>query len=100
LGQTVDLIEKRKGIKIDLDTIPLDDLKTYELFSGGHTIGVFQFSRPKMREYLSKLKPKNINDLSAMNVLYRPGPMDLIPDFIEKRAGRKEVTCLHPVMKD
>ena len=100
LGQTIDEIEKRKGIKIDLDTIPLDDIKTYELFSNGHTIGVFQFSRGKMREYLAKLKPKNINDLAAMNALYRPGPMDLIPDFIDNKAGKKEVTYLHPIMKD
>src|SRR5205085_9566273 len=100
LGQTIDLIEKRKGIKIDLDSLPLDEIKTFELFSNGNTIGVFQFSRPKMREYLAKMKPKNINDLAAMNALYRPGPMDLIPDFIDKKAGKKEVTYLHPVMQD
>jgi len=99
LHESVDLIEKRHGKKIDLDTLPLDDAKTYELFSSGHTIGIFQFSRPKMREHLSRLKPKNINDLAAMNALYRPGPMDLIPDFIERKSGKKEVTYLHPDME-
>lgn len=99
LQQAVDLIEERHKIKIDLDTLPLDDAKTYELFSNGHTIGIFQFSKPKMREYLAKLKPKNINDLAAMNALYRPGPMDLIPEFIDRKHGRKDVTYLHPDME-
>jgi DNA polymerase III subunit alpha len=99
LQQAVDLIKNRHNIDIDLDTLPLDDAKTYELFAAGNTIGIFQFSKPKMREYLSKLKPKNINDLAAMNALYRPGPMDLIPDFIERKHGRKEVTYLHPDME-
>ncbi len=95
LQQAVDLIEKRKGIRIDLEALPLNDEKTYEIFSSGHTIGIFQFSRPKMREYLAKLKPKDINDLAAMNALYRPGPMDLIPEFIERKHGKKEVKYLH-----
>jgi DNA polymerase-3 subunit alpha len=96
ISQTLELVEKRRGLKIDLDTLPLDDAETYELFSNGNTIGIFQFSRGKMREYLSKLKPKNINDLAAMNALYRPGPMDLIPDFIERKYGRKTIEYLHP----
>lgn len=99
LQQTVNLIKKRHNKSIDLDTLPLDDEKTYELFSTGNTIGIFQFSKPKMREYLSKLKPKNINDLAAMNALYRPGPMDLIPDFIDRKHGRKDVTYLHNDME-
>jgi len=99
LQQATDLVEKRRGIKIDLDSLPLDDTKTFELFSTGQTIGIFQFSKPKMREYLSKMKPKNINDLAAMNALYRPGPMDLIPDFIDKKSGKKEITYLHEDIK-
>lgn len=99
LQQSIDLIKKRHNIDIDLDTLPLDDAKTYEMFSSGNTIGIFQFSKPKMREYLSKLKPKNINDLAAMNALYRPGPMDLIPDFIDRKFERKEVTYLHKDME-
>jgi DNA polymerase III subunit alpha len=100
LSQTIDLIYTRHNVKIDLDKLDLTDVKTYELFSNGNTIGVFQFSRPKMREYLSKLKPKNINDLAAMNALYRPGPMDLIPEFIEKKHNTaKEVKYIHPIME-
>ncbi|MFI5211692.1 MAG: DNA polymerase III subunit alpha [Ignavibacteria bacterium] len=99
LQKSVDLIKDRKNIDIDVDTIPLDDAKTYEMFSNGHTIAVFQFSKAKQREYLSKLKPKNINDLAAMNALYRPGPMDLIPEFLDRKNGKKEVTYLHPDME-
>ena len=99
LQQASDLIEQRHNVRINLDTLPLNDEKTYEIFSTGHTIGIFQFSKPKMREYLAKLKPKDINDLAAMNALYRPGPMDLIPEFIERKHGKKEVTYLHPDME-
>lgn len=99
LQQAVDLIYVRHKLKIDLDSLPLDEPKTFELFANGYTIGIFQFSKPKMREYLAKLKPKNINDLAAMNALYRPGPMDLIPEFIERKHGRRDVTYLHPDMK-
>ncbi len=99
LQHAIDLIEKRHGLKINLDTLALDDVKTFELFSSGNTIGIFQFSKPKMRECLSKLKPKNINDLAAMNALYRPGPMDLIPDFIDRKSGKKEAAYLHPNME-
>lgn len=100
VGRTIDLVNKKYSLNLTPETIPLDDEKTYELFSNGSTIGVFQFSKSKMREYLAKLKPKNINDLAAMNALYRPGPMKLIPDFIEKRFGRKPITYLHPKMEN
>lgn len=100
LSQAIELINTRHNVKINLDKLNLDDEKTYELFSNGNTIGVFQFSKPKMREYLSKLKPKNINDLAAMNALYRPGPMDLIPEFIEKKHNaEKEIKYIHPIME-
>lgn len=100
LQQAVDLIQQRHNIKINLDTLDLNDEKTYEIFSNGNTIGVFQFSKPKMREYLTKLKPRNINDLAAMNALYRPGPMDLIPEFIDRKNGKKQVTYLHNDMEE
>jgi DNA polymerase III subunit alpha len=100
LGRALELINKRYGINLTSDDIPLDDEKTYELFSSGSTIGIFQFSKSKMRESLAKLKPRNINDLAAMNALYRPGPMKLIPDFIDKRFERKPITYLHPKMED
>jgi DNA polymerase-3 subunit alpha len=96
LGKTINLVEQRHNIKIDPDEIPLDDEKTYQLFSNGQTIGIFQFANSRTRDYLTKLKPKDINDLSAMNALNRPGPMDLIPDFIDKKYGKKETTHLYP----
>lgn len=99
IGRALALVNKQYGKNLSIDNIPLDDEKTYELFSSGSTIGIFQFSKSKMREYLSKLKPKNVNDLAAMNALYRPGPMKLIPDFIDKRYGRKPITYLHPKME-
>ena len=98
IGKTLNLVNENHGLELTTDNIPLDDNDTYDLFSAGATIGIFQFSKNKMREYLSKLKPKDINDLAAMNALYRPGPMKLIPDFIDKRFNRKEITYLHPLM--
>ncbi len=92
---------KEKGIKIDIDNIPLDDKKTYELFSRGETIGVFQFESAGMREYLKKLKPECIEDLIAMNALYRPGPLGsaMVDDFIKRKHGEKEVKYLHPMLE-
>jgi DNA polymerase-3 subunit alpha len=100
IGRTLKLVNENHNLSITTDNIPLDDKETYELFSAGSTIGIFQFSKSKMREYLSKLKPKDINDLAAMNALYRPGPMKLIPDFIDKRFGRQKITYLHPLMEN
>ena len=96
LGKSIQLVEKRHNIKINLDELPLDDAETYELFSSGHTIGIFQFANSRTRDYLTKLKPKDINDLSALNALIRPGPMDLIPDFMDNKYGKKEIIYLHP----
>lgn len=100
IGKTLALVNENHSLSLTTDNIPLDDKETYDLFSAGATIGIFQFSKSKMREYLSKLKPKDINDLAAMNALYRPGPMKLIPDFIEKRFGKKDITYLHPLMEN
>lgn len=100
ISRTLSLINTRYRTDLTTDKIPLDDKKTYDLFSSGATVGVFQFSKSKMREYLAKLKPRNINDLAAMNALYRPGPMKLIPEFIEKRFGRKKIEYLHPLMEN
>ncbi|MBK7159980.1 MAG: DNA polymerase III subunit alpha [Ignavibacteria bacterium] len=100
IGRIFKLINEKYGKNLTEKDIPLDDPKTYELFSSGSTIGIFQFSKSKMRESLSKLKPKNINDLAAMNALYRPGPMKLIPDFIDKRNGKKPISYLHPTMEN
>ena len=100
IRDTVDLIEKSKGIKIDIDSIPLDDEKTYELFGKGQTTAVFQFESSPMKEHLKNLKPKTLKDLAAMNALYRPGPMEFIGDFIDRRHGRKEIEYLHPKLEE
>jgi len=85
LRESLDNVKRVHGIEIDLDTLPLDDALTYALFSRGDTTGVFQFESPGMRKRLSELKPSCFEDLIAMNALYRPGPMDYIPDFIKRK---------------
>ena len=81
--------------RIDPDDIPLDDTLTYELFQRGDMIGIFQFESEGMRKFLRELKPTNIEDLIAMNALYRPGPMDNIPSFIRRKHGDEEITYPH-----
>jgi len=92
---------KNKNIEIDISKIPLDDKKTFELFSRGDTIGIFQFESSGMREYLKKLKPECVEDLIAMNALYRPGPLGsgMVDDFIQRKHGEKEVEYLHPMLE-
>src|SRR5690554_5847838 len=92
-------IEKTRGIKIDINTIPLDDPKTYELYSNGQTTGTFQFESTGMQKYLKELRPTKFEDLIAMNALYRPGPMDYIPSFIARKHGREEISYDLPVME-
>jgi DNA polymerase-3 subunit alpha len=99
IKDTLKLIKKYHNVEIDIDEIPLDDSKTYQLFSKGQTTGVFQFESPPMREYLKKLRPNTISDLSAMNALYRPGPMEFIDDFIDRKFGRKEIKYLNKVLE-
>jgi DNA polymerase-3 subunit alpha len=99
IDSTLALIEQNHGVKIDIDTIPLDDKKTYELFGRGDTIAVFQFDSPPMQNYMRALKPENMEDLSSMNALYRPGPMDHIPEFIDRKHGRQKVEYLHPKLE-
>lgn len=99
IDTTLDLIEQNHGIRINIDEIPLDDQKTYELFGRGDTIAVFQFDSPPMQNYMRALKPENIEDLSSMNALYRPGPMEYIPEFIERKHGRKAVEYIHPKLE-
>ena len=83
----------------DLRKIPEDDRETFDLFSRGDTVGVFQFESPGMREYLKQLKPDTIEDLMAMNALYRPGPMEYIPKFIARKQGKEEVAYDHPSLE-
>ncbi len=91
LKDTVENIKKSRGIDIDVNEIPIDDVKTYELFSRGDTVGVFQFESEGMQQWLQKLQPTKFEDLIAMNALYRPGPMDYIPDFVDRKQGRKKI---------
>ena len=92
-------IKKTHGIDIDIDNIPIDDKKTYELYSSGNTIGTFQFESPGMQKYLRELKPTVFEDLIAMNALYRPGPMDYIPTFIARKSGKEPITYPIPEME-
>src|SRR5690606_13738678 len=85
------LIRDRHGIDLDIDAIPLDDHRTFEMIGRGLTTAVFQFESPPMQKYLKQLKPERLDDLIAMNALYRPGPMDNIPEFIERRHGKQEI---------
>ena len=84
-------VKHTKGIDIDIDTIDIEDPATYRLYCEGGTVGTFQFESPGMQKYLRELKPSTFEDLIAMNALYRPGPMDYIPDFIDRKHGRKPI---------
>ena len=98
------IIKQTRGIDIDLDHIPIDDPKTYELYQQGRTIGTFQFESAGMQKYLRELHPTVFEDLIAMNALYRPGPMDYIPSFIARKNGREEIKydipCMEKYLKD
>jgi DNA polymerase-3 subunit alpha len=91
-------IRDSRGIEVDAENLPFDDALTYELFSLGKTTGIFQFESDGMKKYLRDLKPNKIEDLIAMNALYRPGPMDYIPSFIARKHGREKIAYDIPVM--
>ncbi len=84
-------VKKRHGIDLDPDTFPVDDVKTYELFQRGDTVGIFQYESPGMQKYMRELKPSVFADLIAMNALYRPGPLEYIPDFVKRKNGEQEI---------
>ena len=88
IDNAVRRIREEKQIDLNLDAIPLTDPKVFELFSEGKTNGVFQFESGGMKAELRRLKPERFEDLIALNALYRPGPMDMIPDFIKRKQGR------------
>ena len=106
LHDTVAQIKSTRGIKVDLEELPLNDKKTYELFSGGHTLGIFQFESSGMRETLRKAKPQRFEDLIALNALYRPGPLrgGVVDDFIGRRHGKVEISYevpeLQPILEE
>jgi DNA polymerase-3 subunit alpha len=99
IRNTLRLIEKRHGVAIDLDSLPLDDAKTYQLLQAGQTTGVFQLESSGMKRYLKELKPTEFEDIISMLALYRPGPMDSIPDFIAGKHGQRHITYLHPILE-
>src|SRR6059036_2952902 len=99
LANTVAPVKESRGVAIDFDALPLDDAKAYALLTEAKTFGVFQLESSGMREALRGLKPERLEDVIAMVSLYRPGPMELIPDFIERRHGRSKITYEHPAME-
>ncbi len=99
IHNTEKMIREKYEPEFSIRNISLDDEKTYQLFGKGNTVGIFQFESSGMQEYLRKLQPNRIEDLIAMNALYRPGPMDMIDDFIDRKKGQKEITYLHPKLE-
>ncbi len=96
----LNLIKENHGEDIDIEAIPIDDKPTYELYGRGDTVSVFQFESAGMRQYLQQLKPERFEDLIAMNALYRPGPMDYIPDFIARKLGTQKIEYDLPEMEE
>jgi len=93
-------IRDSRGIEIDIDHIPMDDQATFDLYSRGETTGLFQFESPGMKKYLKDLKPNRFEDLIAMNALYRPGPMEYIPSFINRKHGKEKIVYDLPEMEE
>ena len=92
IKDTVKLVQYKHNITLDPDTFPLDDIKTYELFQRGDTVGIFQYESAGMQKYLKDLKPTVFADLIAMNALYRPGPLEYIPSFVARKNGKEEIS--------
>ena len=99
MQNTLRIVRKTRNLDINVDDIPLDDKETYALLQSAHTTGVFQLESSGMKRYLKLLKPNVFEDIIAMVALYRPGPMDWIPDFISRKHGEKEIRYLHPKLK-
>lgn len=91
IKDAVKIVKDRHNIDLDPDNFPIDDVKTYELFQRGETVGIFQYESPGMQKYLRELKPTVFADLIAMNALYRPGPLEYIPSFIRRKHGTEEI---------
>ena len=99
IKEALENIKHSKGEVVDIDAVDINDPKTYQLYCEGKTIGTFQFESPGMQKYLRELEPSTFEDLIAMNALYRPGPMDYIPDFIDRKQGRKPIEYDIPIME-
>ena len=98
LQRSIDLVRETKGIELDIEAIPLDDQRVLDLFRRGETRGIFQFESGGMQDLLLKMKPDRLEDLIAANALYRPGPMELIPDYCARKHGQQKVDSVHPEM--
>ncbi len=99
IDNCVKMIEAQRGVRIDPGAIPLDDARTYELFTAGRTSGLFQFESDGMRDILKRFRPDRLEHLTALNALYRPGPMQMIDDFIRRRHGQTRVVYEHPALE-
>src|SRR3989338_11019806 len=99
INDALKLIEQDHQIKIDIDKIPLDDVKTFQLLQRAQTVGTFQLESSGMRRYLKDLKPTEIEDIIAMVALYRPGPMELIPQYMKRKFGKEKIVYLHPLLE-
>ncbi len=106
IDDTLQMLRQENGTVVDIDSITLEDKKTYQLFSNGETVGIFQFESSGMRDYLCKLKPESLDELTAMNALYRPGPLDshMTDEYINRKRGLKEIkyehSLLEPILKE
>ncbi|MCA0131577.1 DNA polymerase III subunit alpha [Winogradskyella alexanderae] len=100
IKDTVKIVKAKHGIQLDPENFPLDDEKTYELFQRGETVGIFQYESPGMQKHMKHLKPTVFDDLIAMNALYRPGPMEYIPSFINRKHGKEEIIYDLPEMEE
>jgi DNA polymerase-3 subunit alpha len=99
IEKALKLIKRNHGVDIKIDTIPLDDTRTYKLLQRAESTGVFQLESAGMKRYLKELKPTHFEDIIAMVALYRPGPIDLIPQFISRKHGKEPITYVHPIME-
>jgi len=100
IKDALEIIKDTYGNEIDIDLVPLDDATTFELFQRGDMVGIFQYESAGMQKYLRELKPTRFEDLIAMNALYRPGPLQYIPDFIQRKNGKQEITFDLPDMEE
>jgi len=100
IKDTVKIVKAKHGIELDPENFPLDDTKTYELFQRGETVGIFQYESPGMQKHMKHLKPTVFDDLIAMNALYRPGPMEYIPSFINRKHGKEEIVYDLPELEE
>ena len=100
IDRALEMIKNNYGIEIDIDKIDIDDPETFKLLGNGHTFGIFQFEGDGMQQYLKQLKPQNLEELAAMNALYRPGPIANIPSFINRKFKKEPIKYLHSIMEN